>query len=100
MGQVCCNLSLTMPDTDALNGDVIMVDDDDVDRLVDLGIDLISSILEGSQFEVIKSKIDAGAPLWFQDDDGTSALHVAALQQDEELLKYLISEGAIWNAGW
>ena len=86
--------------SDTIEDDENMVDDDGVDHLIQLGQDLVSSILDGSPFEVLKLKVDAGAPLWFQDDDGFSALHAAAFQENEELLRYLISEGAVWNAGW
>lgn len=80
--------------------DSMVVDESEVDHLVELGMDLISAILDKFPLEVVKSKVDAGAPLWFQDDDGFSALHAAAMNEDEELIQYLIAEGAVWNAGW
>ncbi|KAI0070018.1 arginine methyl transferase [Panus rudis PR-1116 ss-1] len=70
----------------------------DVDQLVDLGESLIADILDRQPFEHIKAKIEAGAPLWFQDDEGTSALHAAAYVDNSELIQYLLEEGAIWNA--
>jgi protein arginine N-methyltransferase 2 len=73
---------------------------EDIETLVLLGQHLISSILHNEPVQVIKSIIDSGAPLWFQsDNDGMSALHAAAYTNNEELVKLLISEGAIWNAG-
>lgn len=95
----CTNYTYAMSHT--LNGrDSMVVDESEVDHLVELGMDLISAILDKFPLEVVKSKVDAGAPLWFQDDDGFSALHAAAMNEDEELIQYLIAEGAVWNAGW
>lgn len=70
-----------------------------IDEVVALGQNLISQVLSRKPFETAKALIDAGAPLWVQDDDGTSALHAAAYTENEELVRYLIENGAIWNAG-
>lgn len=79
--------------------DDMVTDNGDVDDLVEQGLELISAILEGQSFQTIESRIKAGAPLWAQDSDGMSALHAAALRQDQEMVQFLIAEGAVWNAG-
>ncbi|KAL0577319.1 Arginine N-methyltransferase 2 [Marasmius crinis-equi] len=72
----------------------------DIENLTLLGKALISMILEGEPMTSVKKLIEVGAPLWYQDEEeGCSALHAAAYTQDEELLKYLLEEGAVWNAG-
>lgn len=73
--------------------------DDQIDEAVGQGHNLVSQILSRKPFVEIKPLVEAGAPLWFQDDDGTSALHAAAYVENEELVRYLIENGAIWNAG-
>lgn len=70
----------------------------DVDALTTLGQQLVDIILARSSLTDIRALIDAGAPLWYQDEDGTSALHAAAYIEDEELIRTLIEEGALWNA--
>lgn len=70
-----------------------------IEEATEMGTRLINSILNRESFESIKAQVDAGAPLWFQDDEGTSALHAAAYIESEELVRFLIEEGAIWNAG-
>ncbi|KAI0313006.1 hypothetical protein OF83DRAFT_1066264 [Amylostereum chailletii] len=69
-----------------------------VKQLVDLGLSLIEAILACKPLADVKTIIDAGAPLWFQDDDGWSPLHAAASTENEELISLLISEGAPWNS--
>ena len=64
-----------------------------------LGGYLIFSILQRRPLPKILTLIDAGAPLWYQDDEGTSPLHAAAYIEDVELVRVLIQKGAIWNAG-
>ena len=76
-----------------------MDNDADIEEATTLGTHLIETILSRASFAEVKPQIDAGAPLWFQDDDGTSALHAAAYVENEELVRYLIAQGAIWNAG-
>lgn len=75
--------------------------DDDIETLTALGSALISAILDQEPFESIKAIIEAGAPLWYQDEvEGLSPLHAAAYAgSDDELVKLLIEEGAVWNAG-
>lgn len=70
-----------------------------VEEATEMGILLIEAILNREPLEAVKAQIDAGAPLWFQDDEGTSALHAAAYVENEELVQYLIEQGAVWNAG-
>lgn len=79
-------------DNDALN-------EEQLDEIVSLGQQLISNILARKPFDVVKAQVEEGAPLWFQDDDGTSALHAAAYVENEQLVQYLIENGAIWNSG-
>ncbi|KIL66244.1 hypothetical protein M378DRAFT_75536 [Amanita muscaria Koide BX008] len=73
--------------------------DESIDHLTSLGEHLISSILEYKSLDTIQLLIDSGAPVWYQsEDEGTSPLHAAAYVQDTALVKYLIQNGAIWNA--
>lgn len=76
-----------------------MATDEDIEALSMLGGYLIFSILQRRPLHKILTLIDAGAPLWYQDDEGTSPLHAAAYIEDEELVRMLIEKGAIWNAG-
>lgn len=76
-----------------------MATDEDIEALSVLGGYLIFSILHRRPLPKILTLIDAGAPLWYQDDEGTSPLHAAAYVEDEELVSILIEKGAIWNAG-
>lgn len=73
---------------------------DEVDEFQEKGQDLIDSIFSRSPLSEILEKIEAGAPVWYQDDEGNSALHAATYTENEELVQKLIEEGAIWNAGW
>ncbi|KAI0038902.1 hypothetical protein FA95DRAFT_1659148 [Auriscalpium vulgare] len=72
-------------------------DDEDVEQIIQLGQALIHAILEGQPTSAIQVIIDAGAPLWFQDDDGWSPLHAAASVQNDALMQLLLEEGAVWN---
>ncbi|KAG2059177.1 hypothetical protein BDR06DRAFT_949851 [Suillus hirtellus] len=74
------------------------IDDPEIIALTELGTTLIQAILEKEPISNVQDLIDAGAPLWYQDDDGTSALHAAAYVENEQLVKLLIEEGAVWNA--
>ena len=76
-----------------------MATDEDIEALSMLGGYLIFSILHRRPLPKILTLIDAGAPLWYQDDEGTSPLHAAAYVEDDELVRILIGKGAIWNAG-
>ena len=73
--------------------------EDDLDALAELGQSLITSVFNRHPLSKIKSIIESGAPLWYQDDDGTSALHAAAYIEDEYLVRYLLENGSVWNAG-
>ncbi|EIM20415.1 arginine N-methyltransferase [Wallemia mellicola CBS 633.66] len=49
--------------------------------------------------ENVKQLIDKGAPIYYQDaSSGYTCLHFAADIQSTKLVKYLISQGATWNA--
>ncbi|KAI0288539.1 S-adenosyl-L-methionine-dependent methyltransferase [Russula brevipes] len=63
-----------------------------------LGRALINAILEYAPMEDVQRLLDEGAPLWFQDEDGWSALHAAASVEDAELVKTLLQRGALWNS--
>jgi protein arginine N-methyltransferase 2 len=76
-----------------------MATDEDIKALSMLGGYLIFSILQRRPSSKILTLIDAGAPLWYQDGEGTSPLHAAAYIEDEELVRVLIEKGALWNAG-
>ncbi|KAH9858826.1 hypothetical protein C2E23DRAFT_800271 [Lenzites betulinus] len=75
-----------------------MNDGMDVDELIAQGQVLVSAILRRTPLAEIKSMIEGGAPVWFQDDEGTSPLHAAAYVEDDALVRLLIYEGAVWNA--
>jgi type IV protein arginine methyltransferase len=71
----------------------------DDDEFVTQGRALISAILEYAPIEDVQKLVDDDAPLWYQDEDGWSALHAAASVQDAELVKKLLQHGALWNSG-
>jgi len=75
--------------------------DIDIDAVASkLGEELIEQILSNQPLEVIKAFLDGGSPIWYQNDnEGMSPLHAAAYVQNEELVKLLIEQGAVWNAG-
>ena len=73
--------------------------DQALDTAIELGAKLISTIFNGEPSGTIKDLINAGAPLWYQDEDGFSALHAACFREDSDLVELLIERGAIWNAG-
>jgi len=65
-----------------------------------LGEELIDSILRNDPTPIIKSLVETGAPVWYQNEaEGISSLHAAAYSRNLELVEYLIEKGAIWNAG-
>lgn len=72
---------------------------EEINTLTELGTTLIQAILEKEPMINIRDLIDAGAPLWFQDNEGTSPLHAAAYVGNDQLVKILLEEGALWNAG-
>jgi protein arginine N-methyltransferase 2 len=75
------------------------IDDPEIVALIELGATLINAILEKEPISNVRDLIDAGAPLWYQNEEGTSVLHAAAYVENEQLVKLLIEEGAVWNAG-
>lgn len=70
-----------------------------IDALTALGQALLEALLEHRPRALIEKMVQDGAPLWYQDDEGTSALHAAAYAEDADLIRYLIEQGAVWNAG-
>lgn len=80
--------------------DVQLSDDEDMEELnaiTELGTTLIQAIFEKEPLNNIQDLIDAGAPVWFQDNQGTSPLHAAAYVGNQEFVKLLLNEGAVWN---
>jgi ankyrin repeat protein len=71
----------------------------DEDEFATQGQALISAILEYAPIEDVQKLLDDDAPLWYQDEDGWSALHAAASVEDAELVKMLLQHGALWNSG-
>jgi type IV protein arginine methyltransferase len=71
----------------------------DEDEFATQGRALISAILEYAPIEDVQKLLDDDAPLWYQDEDGWSALHAAASVEDAELVKKLLQYGALWNSG-
>lgn len=66
-----------------------------------LGTQLISAILNGASLDTVKELVQTGgAPVWFQDEEGEgiSPLHAAAYVRDAEMVRWLIGQGAVWNA--
>ena len=70
-----------------------------LDALTALGQALVEAVLERRPRALVEKMVQDGAPLWYQDEEGTSALHAAAYAEDEGLVRYLIEQGAVWNAG-
>ncbi|KAI0036944.1 S-adenosyl-L-methionine-dependent methyltransferase [Vararia minispora EC-137] len=64
----------------------------------ELGLSLIEAVLSRQSCDEVQKIIDAGAPTWYQDEDGWSALHAAAHIEDQSLVLLLLQEGAVWNA--
>ncbi|KAH9985980.1 S-adenosyl-L-methionine-dependent methyltransferase [Russula compacta] len=88
-------------------GDVLPDEDYDTDHLEAdesdweialLGRALINAILEYAPMEDVQRLLDEDAPIWYQDEDGWSALHAAASVEDAELVKNLLRRGAVWNS--
>lgn len=90
-------------DIPLLPDDVQIIQDvediEEINAITELGTTLIQAILEKEPLANIRDLIDAGAPLWFQDNQGTSPLHAAAYVGNDQLVKLLLEEGALWNAG-
>jgi type IV protein arginine methyltransferase len=75
--------------------------DEELEIVTALGSKLINAILEAEPLENIEALVDSGAPLWYQDEaEGISPLHAAAYGENEEIVRLLIDEGAVWNAGY
>jgi protein arginine N-methyltransferase 2 len=73
---------------------------EEISAAIELGGNLINAILHGISETHCKRLVEAGAPLWYQDEEeGISALHAAAYTENKELVRLLIEEGALWNAG-
>lgn len=85
-----------------LHSDEIPLDvdlNDDIAILTDLGVQLVYAVLQCESLENIKSLITLGAPVWYQEEqEGMSALHAAAYNENEQAVKFLIEQGAVWNA--
>src|SRR5882762_3525770 len=75
--------------------------DEELEIVTALGSKLINAILEAEPLENIEALVNSGAPLWYQDEaEGISPLHAAAYRENEEIVRLLIDEGAVWNAGY
>jgi len=70
---------------------------DSLSELELLGETLIAAVLDRKSCSEIETIINAGAPTWYQDSDGWSALHAAANIEDENIIELLLKEGAPWN---
>ena len=92
-----------------LPDDGVLADDHDNDdcgeadpdsEIEALGQALINAILDRAPPEDVQKLLDEDeAPLWYQGEDGWSALHAAASVEDAELVKDLLQRGAPWNSG-
>ncbi|TEB38217.1 arginine methyl transferase [Coprinellus micaceus] len=73
---------------------------DEGDIAIMLGSQLIQTILNSAPFDEIKDLVKkTGAPVWYQDEvEGMSPLHAAAYVRRPDVAKFLIQEGAVWNA--
>lgn len=68
------------------------------EELIHLGLALLEAS-RTADIETIKAILDKGAPAWYQDQAlGWSCLHYGAERRDPELLRVLLSGGAVWNA--
>jgi protein arginine N-methyltransferase 2 len=97
---VCLNVKDLLNFADGFTTLLMVLDNPDaVDHLTELGEQLVDSILSHAPTDNIYALIEDGAPLWYQNAEGTSALHAATYVQDEELASFFIENGAVWNAG-
>ena len=68
------------------------------EELIHLGLALLEAS-RTADIETIKAILEKGAPAWYQDQAlGWSCLHYGAERRDPELLRVLLSGGAVWNA--
>ena len=68
------------------------------EELIHLGLALLEAS-RSADIETIKAILEKGAPAWYQDQAlGWSCLHYGAERRDPELLRVLLSGGAVWNA--
>jgi ankyrin repeat protein len=68
------------------------------EELIHLGLALLEAS-RSADIETIKAILGKGAPAWYQDQAlGWSCLHYGAERRDPELLRVLLSGGAVWNA--
>ena len=74
-------------------------EDEDISEATALGDSLIKTILNGATLPIVKHLVENGAPLWYQDEDGLSALHAACTVEDHEMVEYLLANGSVWAAG-
>lgn len=68
------------------------------ESLLDAGLTLINAASTRDAAEVKRLLKEEEAPAWFQDELGWSALHYAAEREDEEMVKVLLANGAVWNS--
>ncbi|KIK27751.1 hypothetical protein PISMIDRAFT_8136 [Pisolithus microcarpus 441] len=83
-----------VPDDDSVSSEVSAEDIEEINALTELGTTLIQAVLEKEPLANVQDLIDAGAPLWFQDNEGISPLHAAAYVGSEQLVKMFLDEGA------
>ncbi|KAL9938954.1 hypothetical protein V8E36_001767 [Tilletia maclaganii] len=75
------------------------------DQLLDARLALNRTLLrvvQAGDLAAVKECVKAGADAWFESDEeaglGWSALHLAVASNTPEIVKFLISRGAVWNA--
>lgn len=68
------------------------------ESLLDAGLTLINAASTLDAAEVKRLLKEEEVPAWFQDELGWSALHYAAEREDEEMVKVLLANGAVWNS--
>lgn len=74
------------------------INEGNIDELLRLGSELFKACLEGDR-PAIKTLVKS-APLWYQEDEsGWTVLHLAAANEDHDLVKLLLRNAAVWNAG-
>jgi Ankyrin repeat len=72
---------------------------DKVDEALALGAQLFEVCASGERRQIERLRQD-GAPVWYSEPEtGWTVLHLAASLEDEALVKLLLENSAIWNAG-